>query len=264
MNHKNIKWLFLLFCLVLSGCNLSSEPAVQEEVETKVETEVIVETERETEAVTMPGSTETEQLVLLAESKDLWAVDPEYISEVCQYAVTDLDHNGRLEIIVSEFGGTGQYTFSRFFEVNRTFDGVEECSTDFEEGDSQPDLMYTEWQTFLDEEGKYHYAVYDQLKISAAEYYENIRDFVLAEGMITSVLIADKMTVYTQEGENTECQDADGNPLSVQEYEDAVRKYFTGAQESVTGLVWQDMRELETDVEKMVLQLQESRSGGEF
>ena len=260
MKHKNIKWTILLLCLVLSGCNTGTEPTAQEEEEIKVEieAETMSEKESEAEAVILPGSTEAEQLALLAEHKDLWAIDADYISEVCQYAVTDLDHNGRMEIIVSDFGGTGQYTFSRFFEVNASFDGVEECSTDFVEGDSQPDLMYTNWQTFLDENGKYHYVVYDQLKISVAEYYENIRDLVLEEGQITSALIADKFTVYSQEGEDAECQDGDGNEISVQEYEEAVDSYFAGYRKSVVDLGWQDMRELEADLEQMILQLQES------
>ena len=260
MKNKKLKWILLSLCMVLSGCNLDTEPAAQEkeEIKVEIETEARTETERETEAVIVPGSTETEQLVLLAENKDLWAIDPDYISEVCQYAVTDLDHNGRLEIIVSDFGGTGQYTFSRFFEVNRTFDGVEECSTDFAEGDSQPDLMYMNWKTFRDENGKDHYVLYDQLKISATEYYESIRDLVLEDGKISAGLIANKMTVYSPEGESAECQDEDGNVISVQEYEDAAEVYFAGYQQDVAILGWQDMRELDADREMMMLQLQES------
>ena len=75
------------------------------------------------------------QLTIIAENKDMWITELEYADEVYRYAISDLDHNGRYEVIVSNMGGTGLYTYSRFFEVNETYDGLVECTTDFMEGD---------------------------------------------------------------------------------------------------------------------------------
>ena len=40
------------------------------------------------------------------------------------YAITDLDQNGRLEIIASSCQGTGLYTYSNYYEVNERLDGL--------------------------------------------------------------------------------------------------------------------------------------------
>ena len=75
------------------------------------------------------------QLSVMAREKEVWAAQAEFANEICQYAVTDLDHNGRYEIIVANMGGTGMYTYSRFWEINEQCSGLTECETDFLEGD---------------------------------------------------------------------------------------------------------------------------------
>lgn len=49
-------------------------------------------------------------------------------------------------------------------------------------GDSQPDLISEEWETYMDDKYEFHYAVYDLTKNGAAEYYENVREFILQDG----------------------------------------------------------------------------------
>lgn len=63
-----------------------------------------------------------EQLQVIAENRSRWCPDLEYAGELCQYAVADLDRNGRYEVIVSDMAGTGLYTYSRFFEINDSYD----------------------------------------------------------------------------------------------------------------------------------------------
>ena len=62
------------------------------------------------------------QIELLADSVELWAgtMNSEGIDYF--FTVTDMDRNGRLELIVSSRQGTGLYTYSDYFEVNDTFD----------------------------------------------------------------------------------------------------------------------------------------------
>lgn len=79
------------------------------------------------------------QLQIIAKNKELWLDGLNDEDAVYQYAVTDLDGNGRKEIIVSQKEGTENYIYSRIFQVNDSYDGLEECGTDFAEGASQPD-----------------------------------------------------------------------------------------------------------------------------
>lgn len=198
------------------------------------------------------------QMLVMAENKDIWVAAPDYADEVYQYAVADLDYNGRHEIIVANHGGTGHYTYSRFFEINENYDGLTECETDFVEGDSQPDIISDGLETYIDAQGQFHYAVYDLAKNGAGEYYENVRELVLKEGKITLVPIAYRTTIYQDGTHMITCKDSEGNVISEEDFENASKAYFTGYQETVTKLGWQDVWELEDEVDKIVTQLQSS------
>ena len=201
-----------------------------------------------------------DQLYIMARNKEMWTAELEFANDVYQYAVTDLDRNGRYEIIVSNMGGTGHYTYTRFFEVNEAYDGLIECTTDFVEYDSQPDIISPKLETYIDDKGEFHYAVYDLTKNGAAEYYENVRELMLRDGAIITNYIANKATIYEDEVPVITCEDSDGNSLTEQEYEEAAGNYFAGYQKITTSLGWQDVRELESEVKEIAAQLDMSRN----
>lgn len=198
------------------------------------------------------------QLTVMAKKREVWVGNIEYADEICRYAVADLDHNGRYEIMISNHGGTGLYTYTRFFEINESFDGLTECETNFTEGDSQPDIIFdTKLKTYIDDSGQYHYAVYDMLKNGAAEYYEYCAELMLKNGKIILSPIAYRTTLYDPQA--VTCKDAAGNDISEEEYENAPRTYFNGYKETVTCLGWQDVKELDADTEQAIKQLQASQ-----
>ena len=47
-----------------------------------------------------------------------------------RYAVTDLDHNGRMEVIADYIAGSSFLTYSNCFEVNENMDGIASCLTE--------------------------------------------------------------------------------------------------------------------------------------
>lgn len=211
------------------------------------------------------------QTRVIAENRDMWAGDPDYADDLYQYAVADLDHNGRYEVVVSNMGGTGMYTYSRFYEINENYDGLAECETDFVEGDSQPDLMTGSMggseaptntasllKTYMNEQGEFYYAVYDTMKNGAAEYYENVRSLTLQDGKILTTPIAYRTTIYNGETPSVTCTDASGNSISEEDYENAADEYFAGWQESETWLGWQDMNDLGNNAEEIAAQLDQS------
>lgn len=190
------------------------------------------------------GKSLSEQLQVIAECRDLWMQETEFASDFCQCAVTDLDHNGRYEIIVTEVTGTGIYTYSRFYEVNESYDGLNECETDFAEGDSQPDIVSDTLETYTDGQGHYFYAVYDLIRNGAAQYYENVRALTLSDGRICTAPIAYRTTIYDEGVPTVTCEDADGNTITEEEYESAAENYFAGYSKSTTSVVWQQLSEL--------------------
>ena len=204
------------------------------------------------------GKSLNAQLQVIAECRDLWMQAAEYAGDFCQYAVTDLDHNGRYEIIVANVTGTGIYTYSSFYEVNENYDGLNECEMDFVEGDSQPDIVSDTLETYTDEQGHYFYAVYDLIRNGAAEYYENVRELTLADGRISTAPIAYRTTIYDEGVPTVSCEDADGNAITEEAYESAAENYFAGYSKSTTNIVWQELSELGETTEQIVAQLSQS------
>lgn len=190
------------------------------------------------------GKSFSEQLRVIAECRDIWMPVAEDAGENWQCAVTDLDHNGRYEIIVADVTGTGIYTYSSFYEVNESYDGLNECGTDFVEGDSQPDIVSDTLETYIDDQGHYFYAVYDLIRNGAAQYYENVRALTLSEGRICTAPIAYRTTIYDEGVPTVTCEDADGNTITEEEYESAAENYFAGYSKSTTSVVWQQLSEL--------------------
>ena len=260
---KLVAVLVIGISLVMCGCEketqikdeniINTDSMGTSNAEVEAEQEIVPEVSDETIIKNVD-----EQLTIMAENKAIWTTDLEYADEVYCYAVTDLDHNGRYEIIVSNMGGTGLYTYSRFFEINEILDGIVECDNDFMEGDSQPDIMVEQVDTYVDENGEFHYILPDALRNGMAEYYENIRELMLRDGQIITKYLATKSTVYDGEVPNVTCMDYEGNVITEEEYESVADNYFTGYEKVITNINWQDVRQLPDHVEGIKNMLEES------
>ena len=199
------------------------------------------------------------QLIIIAENKDMWTENLQEMGEVCYYAVSDLDHNRRYEIIVSGMGGTGRFSNSCFFEVNENYDGLRECDTDFGEGNSEPDIInYENWETYIDDDGVFHYVVSDWVRIGAAQSYQSVMELTLQNGKIATKLLANKETIYEEEATTIICIDPEGNVISEEEFENLPEKYFAGYEKRTTYFGWQKAKEVAEDVEEIIKQLEAS------
>lgn len=206
------------------------------------------------------------QMEVIAQNQDMWYSSPDFADEVYQYAVTDLNQDGRYELIVSNMGGTGSYTYSRFFEVSESYDGLVECTTNFQEGDSQVDIMVESTSAYFDEEAQNFYYIFeDYLKVSAAEYYESIRALTLQGGQIIEENLAGRSEIYTFTGEEQQSgevsfYDAGGNALEESDYQTIQDTVFSGMKKYQASFGWQDMRELENlSKSELVQKLEQSR-----
>ena len=164
-------------------------------------------------------------------------------------------------MIVAYIAGTGLYTYSRFFEINDSYDGLTECGMNVQEGDSQPDLIDSTWEMFTNDQGEFLYVAYDLIRNGSAEYYENVRSLILQDGeILMSSPIAYRTTIYSYDSSdrNVSCEDADGNAISEEEYESAADNYFSGWQKSEIHLGWQDVSGLADDTEGAAAQLEQS------
>ena len=238
--------LVAAFLLGLSACGKQNPDHL-------AESEIIETTESESQQTEIEGAERVEEEKesfsrIMTEAKDMWLNFLDYANGVEQYVVTDLDKNGRAELIISSMGGTGAYTYSRIFEVNEAHDGLEEVTTDFIEGDSQPDIISFDKPVtvYIDQDFVYHYIVEDFLKVTPAEYHTVIYDLTLQEGRLSHRALASKREIYHTEGDViVTYEDANGAEITEEAYAAIAETVFADAnrkEQYIWG--WQDLKEL--------------------
>jgi hypothetical protein len=205
----------------------------------------------------------TKQIQLIVDNVSLWRSDGE--NELYSYAVTDMDNNGRLEIISSSCQGTGFYTYSDVWEVNEGLDGLTLCKQERMEGESQADIIVQSVPVYYDAGGNIYYYVFDDLiKNGAAEYYENKRAITLRNGQFTESFLAYKTTVFTDSNLTVTYTDADETPISEEEYNGIADKVFADMEKKQANIQWitDESAQLQSIGEtKMFKMLEESYRG---
>ncbi|MBQ6509937.1 MAG: hypothetical protein IJI07_10730 [Flexilinea sp.] len=179
-----------------------------------------------------------EQLDLIAENADLWKQEMEY--GLWGYTVTDLDQNGRLEIISASLQGTGMYTIIQIFEVDPEGTALSEVMQDRPEYESAPDIMLDTAPAFYDPETEVYYYIFtDYIRNGYAESYENKRAVWLAEGIWEEIPLVNKNTVCTDIESCTDSYtDPEGNVISEEVYENAEDLCFDGYEKGILRLNW--------------------------
>lgn len=257
MKRTRILWIAAAAAaVILSGCAGKKAP---EETETAVSAE---ETEESAAPEETPEETEDalsklneapedagEQIAVIADSVETWAVDDEYGTYGVGYAVTDLDRNGRLEVISYVTGGTGMYTTSEIWEVNEKKDGVDHVSWEKEEGDSEPDAIGSIRQTaYVDEKsGTIYYICPDYMRNGVAENYEILYALSLSDGAVELQDLAGRHETLDASGNSTlEYWDAEGSSISEEEYEKTADTVFGRMTKTEFSIIWLDSENLGT------------------
>lgn len=285
---RNIKSLIILLGIfMLSGlCACGSRDGQQEEnteiaitdkdleenlEETKDQEEEAPGKEQEPEDNTQTEETEQieKQLQLITDyCMDLWQKDSnENEYEMYFYTVTDLDRNGRLELICASVQGTGIYTYSNYFEVNEQSDGLTQCDVKSDRGDSEADIVVEAVPVYYDGKADaYHYIFSDYTRDGMAMSYENIRELSLKNGEITDKVLVYKESIYDENGMETAeyYNAATKEAIDSEQYESMVETVFAGFEKKTAAFVWEGrlMSELkEMSREQIQDMLQKSYKG---
>ncbi len=137
-----------------------------------------------------------EQLTLIAENASLWLGSSDGISY--HYAITDLDQNGRLEIITSYKDGDNAPATNQIYEVNAALDSLTLCETvpTDDNGDSLPNLAVASVPVYYDfEHNAYLYVFDDMVQINANETLESKQTLSLQNDELVSCVLATRSTV---------------------------------------------------------------------
>jgi len=181
LNDFRIK-AFLIFvtavCLCVTGCGnavADYEGAVNNEAEGISE----VESDDVSEYLQAPAKNNEDiesQLHLIADNYDLLYATafPEEINPSASIAITDLNHNGRLEVIISSCVGSGAFSSTCFYEISEDYSSLVSLKYNDEPTLGQAgDFLLSD----LYVDNQYDYTVYDCYKKND-EYYYLIKDYM--------------------------------------------------------------------------------------
>ena len=173
---KKIISLFLCFILVFSfaACTQSPQQPAEEPQE-----------EAQTAAVEP-----ADQVKLIAENRDLWLLTDPMQADIAQYAVTDLDENGRLELIATITEGSGQFSTTQFYEVSEDYTKLVQLPYSYGETHSEPDIgWFNSFRCYKGELGNFIVAM-DEMRNGYAENYYVQNFLVLREGSVDAMPIS--------------------------------------------------------------------------
>ena len=200
-------------------------------------------TAEETTSPVLPDVPNAEQQYqLLMENRDKWSFEKEYPTS-WWYTFTDLDHNGRMEVIADAITGSAGFTESHFYEVNVSYNGVTSCMDD----DQSYVLEYSRDRTELDcyydrASNLYYYIDNGYVQDGAYHQYYSISVLCFANGSFKSTYLGTKTVDY--EGPNYDIpvvkyNDIDRQPISEAEYIALVDNYIAGTERSTVIITWE-------------------------
>ncbi len=184
-----------------------------------------------------------EQTAILEENRDLWAFD-DFCDSPWYYTFVDLDHNGLLEVIAASTQGSGIFTYAHYYEVLADGSGVRNCyheGVELEGPDDWPEIILDVLPCYYDgETDRYYYACEGVTRNGFMQQYYAWYALCLKDGVAEWERIADKAVEYGAESSEpaVTCADAEGNPISEQDYDAAVARRFAGMEPSELALQW--------------------------
>lgn len=253
---KAIKWncLLISMTIILFACACG-----EKKQETISETEIIVNetehkfvTESESTMEEETGSADSEnidlenpeslqsQLKVMAKSIDLWRKIAENL-DLGGFTVTDLDRNGRYELILGAVAGSGAYTYGCFFEVNETYDGLINCADDRSYWDPWADYIDDEVSVYYDSnENIYYYIIEDYVRYGGDGHYFSIEAYLLQNGQIHINRIAAHESVWSRDEEKTETIFWNGldETITEEEYIEIINNPFPEFESQTLVLNW--------------------------
>lgn len=181
------------------------------------------------------------QIQVIADQVSVWKGEEEEI--YYGYAVTDLDHNGRLEIIASTCQGSGIYTYSSFYEVNENGDGLDMCEYPGAEGGSEADIMEDSANVYYDSDVNIYYYIFgDNIRCGSAELHYNMRAIYLQNGKILEKFLYSSELMFTEDDMVSKYYDAEGNPVSEEEYDALINQVFEDLEEKQATILWESYK----------------------
>ena len=186
---------------------------------------------------------EEAQRAVIDSNRALWEFPTEPWSERWFYTVTDLDHNGWLEVLAASTQGTGIFTYANFYEVQpdgKTLLNLYHKDVEIEGPDDWPEIIQDKLPCYYDAAAdRYYYPCEGITRDGAAHQYYAWYALCLKDGVAEWERLADKTMEWDAgEGPYVTCTDAEGNAITETEYDSAVEDRFAGMEKTEIALSW--------------------------
>ena len=186
-----------------------------------------------------PAMSDAEQRNLIERCRNIWyKQEPTY--DDWFYTITDLDHNGRLEVITASQQGTGLFTYVDCWEIDPGFTGLVVCPDNTREGEAWPDIIVDQLTWYHDPAtGRYTYLCEDFMRDGMARSYTGQDCFSLYNGSFVLRLLASKEESFDAQGNpSVRYHDADGREITMNDYTNAAFAAFEGQEQGTISLNW--------------------------
>ena len=222
---KRVLYLLLTLALILSLAACGSKPA-DEPAPAEPVSEPTPEPAPEPTPEPTPEPEDPQILTLFALINRL-DLDTE---REWRYAVTDLDHNGRYELIAASQHQADRSTTLRIWEVGESLDAASECAIPLEEGESFPDILSENADTYHDAvTDRWSYMFYDNILLSETEAYTAKCAVSFMDRTLSYKSFAFQ-TVSVRDGRSeVSFMDLNGGEISPEDYNAAGETAFAGA-----------------------------------
>ena len=181
------------------------------------------------------------QIEIFAQNRDKWAVDIDFANEQYKFTLADLDMDGQVELLVSNTGGTGFFTSTSFYNVDKN-GKLKELNTTFSGYESEPDLMdqvsdesdVMVYSNIINGKGYYNYIVYDFMKESPTSYVYRVSSLAIVDDVVTETKLAIEYETYEDPDYEATIsyEDYNGTELTEDEYRTYAARYYEAQQAS--------------------------------
>lgn len=180
----------------------------------------------------------SDQLRLISDCESQWKQEEYSEYDRWYYAVTDLDHNGRLEIFAAITQGTGVFTDGYLYEVSADGKTLQSCALPTDDGVSLPELIVSGCEGARNSEnGDCWYFIRDITKNGYAEFSEAIVPVRLKDGTLTAEAIAWSYTL-APDGKVETTYGTPAGPITQEDFENAQANFQAGMKPFTAHFDW--------------------------
>ena len=199
---------------------------------------VLIEPVKEVKLLTVKEA--ADQLKLIASNfKQLKQDDSSF---EWKYAVTDLDHDGQLELVAAAMHPEDRSTNFKVVELSEKLDHFVSCNVKLEEGESFPDILSDNADAYYNaEKDTWSYLFFDKVILSEDEVYTSKCAVTLKDEAVSYESFAFEHAERIDGVYHVTYMDPDGLPISPESYNAAGVNAFIDCEKSNVNFDWVDV-----------------------